>query len=330
MISPNMFFIAIAQVISAFGYDFKGICDSNLLYDSVATKGGDGLYTKIESRGVSGYYIADAALSIIAGYLFVINNYIPMIICTICVAIGLFISCKFKDIYYTKNKKKISKFVEEYKTDIVSAFKFVKTSKRIKAYILFGSVFYGLIKIFETYKSNLLTTSGVQPELFSMIIAILSLIAAISVKYAPIIQNKFRNRTLSVISLTYLLSWLTIGTIATIFTNNIAIPIILMLYVVNRICDSQWYIVRGKYLRNFTTRKSRNKILFVYELITSIAVAGISLVGAEILEIVDVKKSIILVAMTGLALMIIVLDYMKTRFGLKSKEYRKEDIKIIS
>ena len=78
MISPNMFFIAIAQVISAFGYDFKGICVSNLLYDSVATKGGDGLYTKIESRGGSGYYIADAALSIIAGYLFVINNYIPI------------------------------------------------------------------------------------------------------------------------------------------------------------------------------------------------------------------------------------------------------------
>ena len=33
-----------------------------------------------------------------------------------------------------------------------------------------------------------------------------------------------------------------------------------MLYVLNRICDSQWFIVRGKYLKNFTKPESREKI----------------------------------------------------------------------
>ena len=48
--------------------------------------------------------------------------------------------------------------------------------------------------------------------------------------------------------------------------NPIAVPIILALYAVNRICDSQWYIVRGKYLKNFTEPESREKITFTFEL----------------------------------------------------------------
>lgn len=329
MLAPNFFIIAIAQFFCALGYDIKSICDSNLLYDSVATKGGDGLYTKLETKGGSGYYVLDALLSIMAGYLFVINNYIPMTICAICLLISLLISFKFKDIYPVnkKTRKSIGRFVKEYKSDIISSLTFIKRSKRIKAYVLFGSLFYAVIRILDTYKSNLLTDSGVAPEQFSMIVAILSLIAAVSVGFAKNIQNKFKNKTLTVISMTYLLSWVTIAAISLTVTNSIAIPFILMFYVINRICDSQWYIVRGKYLKNFTNPESREKITFTYELITSLAGGLSAILGAVILEMIDIRHAILLVALGGLALMIIVLDYMKSRFGLKPKEYRKEDIK---
>lgn len=327
--APNFFIICISEFISALGWNIKAICDGNLLYDSVATKGGDGLYTKLETKGGIGYYIFDATLSIMAGYLFVINNNIPMIICALCVLIAFIISCKFKDIYpVNKAKRKtIGKFIKEYKTDIASSLMFIKKSRRIKAYLLFGSLFYAILRIMDTYKSNLLTDSGIQSEQYAIIIAILSLIAAVSVGFAKNIQNKFKNKTLTAISMTYLLSWVAIGTIALTMTNNIAIPFILMLYVVNRICDSQWYIVRGKYLKNFTRPESREKITFTYELITSLAGGLAALLGAAILEITDIRHAIILVALGGLALMIIVLDYMRTRFGLKPKEYKKEDIK---
>ena len=327
--APNFFIICISEFISALGWNIKAICDGNLLYDSVATKGGDGLYTKLETKGGIGYYIFDATLSIMAGYLFVINNNIPMIICALCVLIAFMISCKFKDIYpVNKEKRKtIGKFIKEYKTDIVSSLQFIKKSRRIKSYLLFGALFYAILRIMDTYKSNLLTDSGIQSEQYSIIIAVLSLIAAVSVGFAQKIQDRFKNKTLSFISITYLLSWVAIGTIALTMTNNIAIPFILMLYVVNRICDSQWYIVRGKYLKNFTRPESREKITFTYELITSLAGGLAALLGAVILEITDIRHAIILVALGGLALMIIVLDYMRTRFGLKPKEYKKEDIK---
>ena len=137
MMAPNFFLIFLSQDFSAIGYDSKAICDSNLLYDSVATKGGDGLYTKLETRGGSGYYIVDAVLSIMAGYLFIINNYIPMCICLVCIGISLIISFRFKDIYpVDKTKRKsIAKFVGEYKEDIISSLGFMKRSRRIKAYV---------------------------------------------------------------------------------------------------------------------------------------------------------------------------------------------------
>lgn len=163
---------------------------------------------------------------------------------------------------------------------------------------------------------------------FSIIVASLSLIAAVSVGFSKKIQKKLKNKTLTFISIIYLLSWISIGTIVlTLTNNNIIVPLILMFYIIIRRCDSQWYIVRGKYLKNFTKADSREKITFTFELITSIAGAIAALIGAWILEVTDIRHAIILVSLAGLALMIIVLDYMRTRFGLKPKEYRKEDIR---
>ena len=327
--APNFWVIIIAQMLSGLGYDIKAICDENLLYESVATKGGDGLYTKLETKGGSGYYILDAILSMMAGYLFVINNYIPMVICLICVIISLILSFKFRDIYTVdkKKRKSLGKFAKEYKTNITDSLKFIKRSKRIKAYVLFAAVFYALITIFDTYKFELLTDLGIGAEQFSMIIAALSLSAAVSVGFSKKIQRKLKNKTLTFISLIYLLSWLLIGIIVLTLNNNIIVPLILMFYIIIKRCDSQWYIVRGKYLKNFTKADSREKITFTFELIVSIAGGLAALIGALILEVTDIRHAIILVSLAGLALMIIVLDYMKTRFGLRPKEYKKEDIK---
>ena len=83
----------------AIGYDIKVLAESNLLYDSVATKGGEGLYSKIDTRGGSLYYILDGITSLSAGYLFVINNYLPLIICLIFVIISTILAFGFMDIY---------------------------------------------------------------------------------------------------------------------------------------------------------------------------------------------------------------------------------------
>lgn len=328
--APNFMWIAISYILCGFGYDLKTIAEGNLLYDSVATKGGDGIYTQIDSKGASGYYILDTILAIVSGYLFVINNYIPAIVCLIFLIISFILSFKFKDIHRGKKEKsdiKFDKFMSSYSTDIVDSFKFIKRSKRIKAYIIFAGFFYGLIKIMSTYRSELLTNLQVTEEQFSMIYAVLSLIAAISVTYSKKIQRYFKNKTLTVMSLSYVVSIILIGIISLKLTNNIALPLILIFYIVVRVCDSQWYVTEYTYLKNFTTPESRNKISFTFELITGIVASVMSLLGAAILDSLNIRVAILLLGLLFLAIMVVILDYMKTRIGLKPKQYSKEDIK---
>ena len=75
------------------------IAETNLLYDSVSTKGGEGLYSKLDGRGGSWYYLLDGVASLTAGYLFVINNYLPMFICLVFIIISTILSFGFKDVY---------------------------------------------------------------------------------------------------------------------------------------------------------------------------------------------------------------------------------------
>lgn len=335
LIFPGIISIIIADLICSLGYDLKTIAESNLLYDSVSTRGGEGLYSKIDAKGGSWYYILDGIASLLAGYLFVINNYIPMLICLGFIIISTILSFKFKDVYddVPKDKKQsigFKKVLKEYSIDLKSSFKFILKSKRMKAFILFQIVFYSLIEIIETYNSDLLVNIGIPEEQFSMIIAVLTFIGGISLSLKRPIEKKFKNRTLSFISLSYITACIVIGTVSSIYTGKAIIPIILVMLTIQRIGTAIWYILESKYLKNFTKEDMRNKITFTYEFIGGIAASIFSILGGLVLERINVENAFLIVGLIALASMVVVLDYMRTRFGLKPEEYRKEDIEFES
>lgn len=329
IVAPSFSWMVIANMFCAFGYDLKLIAEGNLLYDSVSTRGGDGIYTKLDSKGASGYYILNTVLSVISGYLFVINNYIPMCICLFFLILSFILSFKFNDIYTTKeneNKESFTEFLKDYKNDIVDSFEFIKKSNRMKSYLIFAAVFYGAIKVFNIYKNDLLTDMMVTEEQFSMIYAVLSLIAAISVTYSKKIQKQLKNKTLTFLSLSYVFSIIFVGVIALSISEYLALPLVIILYAITRICDSQWFVTEYTYLRNFTTPESRNKISFTFELITCLGASIISFIAAMVLNHINVKYAIILMGLLFLAIIFVILDYMKTRIGLKPSQYKKEDL----
>lgn len=330
LLFPGAISIIIADLVFALGYDMKTIAESNLLYDSVSTRGGEGLYSKLDAKGGSWYYILDGVASLVAGYLFVMNNYLPMLICLGFIIISTILSFEFKDVYDVKKEKKqqlgILNTIKDYKNDLKSSFKFILKSKRMKAFILFQIVFYSVIEIVDTYNSDLLINIGIPEEQFSMIFAILTFIGGISLSLKRPIEKKFKNRTLSFISLTYIGACIIIGAVSSRWQSGNIIPIVLIMFALQRISTSIWYILEAKYLKNFTKEDMRNKITFTYEFIGGIAASIFSILGGLLLEIVDVKNAFLIIGLLSLASMIVTLDYMRTRFGLKPEEYRKEDI----
>ena len=74
----------------------------------------------------------------------------------------------------------------------------------------------------------------------------------------------------------------------------------------------------------------RNKITFTYEFIGGIAASIFSILGGLLLKVVNVGNAFLVIGLLALASMVVVLDYMRTRFGLKPEEYKKEDIEFES
>ena len=198
----------------------------------------------------------------------------------------------------------------------------------MRAFVLFQIAFYSIIYIFNIYHRDLLVNIGIPEEQFSIIFAVLTLIGGISLTLRKTLEKTFKNRTLSVISLSYIVACIIIGAITSLYTGYVIIPIILVLYVIQKICTSMWYILEFKYLKNFTHENMRVKITFAYEFIGASVVSIFSILGGLLLKRVNVQNSILIVGLVSFVCMIMVLGYMKTRFGLKPEEYKKEDIEV--
>ena len=315
--------IIIADIFLAFGSSIKIIAEPSLLHDSVSTKGGEGLYSELEAKGGELYYILDGIASLVAGYLFVLNPYIPVFICFGFIIISTILSLEFKDIYKVNKEKAKSK---NYIKDIKDSFRFVINSKRMRSLILFNMVFYGFICLISVYKRDLLVELGIPEEQFSIILAALILIGGLSISLKDSIEKKFKNRTLTFISLTSIISSIIIGVIAKNSMSKLAIPIIIALLAIIKCCESIWYIFEAKYVKNFTTEDTSNKIAFAYEFIGGISAGIASVLGGLLLDYVNIAYGFIIVSLATLMVMVLTLDYMRKRFGLKPEEYKKEDI----
>lgn len=333
MLSPNMGIIIVAGIFRALGFDMKIISETNLLYDSVATKGGEGLYSKLDAKGSSWYYWLDGISCLSTGYLFVINNYLPMIICMIFTLVATIISFKFKDVYKEERREEENKetkrpfkvlmgYLHEMDKYIIFCFK----SSRMRAYTIFGALFYGIITTMDIFRSELIISKGVSEEQYSTIFAIFIILAGMAVSVSRKIQKKFRNRTLTVISLTYLLGCIIAGTVGNLCSNNVAIPIIILIFAILKMCTAVWYNLEYKYLKNFTNEKVRNKVTFVYELIGGLVASLMAFGGSAMLEIFNVNQATLLFSLFTLILIILTLDYMRPRFGLRPNQYKKKDI----
>lgn len=325
---PGIWGIFIANIIYAFGYSLRGIQATNILYDSTATKGGEGLYPKINGKGATGYYILDGIASLTAGYLFVINGYLPMVICLVLTIIATIISTRFKDIYINKlEENEISNKVKEYKEDFKISIKNIITSKRLRALLIFMGIFNALITITGTYKGNILTELNVKPETFSMINAIFTLIAGVATTFQDKIHKKFRNRSFTFLSMVFITSFVLIGILLYTGINNI-LPIILILLAIRNITMSNYYVLSERYAKNFSNPKTRTRISFATEFTTNIIEAIAVFLAGCLLDSTNIQFATLFIGLFFFLLFVLILDYMKTRVGLKPEEYDKKDIEL--
>lgn len=318
--SSNLFNLITAEIISALAFGIKEVADPALLNESIPkAKNKSKIYAKINEKGASRYYILNAISTIIAGILFQINGYIPIILACLIIIFATFVSCFFIE-PVQKSTKKIKH--ENTMKDIKEGFKFILKSERLKSLLLYAAIMSSLYCIMQTYEINLLEELNISSSYVGIIFATLGITSGISSKYQNKIHNKYRNKTLHVISLGTLVS-IFISAIVAILVKNIYIAIIIIIiqYMIKYFCSGLYYNLIEKYLRNFANEKIDTKIFAANKLLKSI-ICAISGIGASfLLERLNTAYCMVIISIIFGILMLLTSKYMKTRVGLKPSEY---------
>ena len=329
ILSQNFTFIIIANLFQALGFVIKNMAESNLLYDSLPqnNKRGD-IFSRIEGRGSALYYFTNALSLIISGFLYVYNAYLPLILCLIMCILSVIISFKFHDVIKIDNEEEIT--VKEYVKNLEYSFKNLFKSSRLRNLIFFGATFSSLLYLLVTIRSGLLTELNIPEQYFGIIFGVLDIVAGLTAREQYVIHKRFRNRSLTVLSLPVSISCLLIG--VAIFCKlpfYFIISIILLMFLIQYICKAPFYNLIKQYLNNFTNASIRNKISASYNLMESTFRALLSFIVSLLLNITTISIAFVYIGGIFTLIFIVFLEHMKTKVGLSPDKYSKKDIEFL-
>lgn len=328
--SRNIYDLILASVISAIGFALKETVQTALLKESIPpSKYKNKIFSKLNSKGATGYYIINMISKIIAGYLFTINGYLPMICSLIVLIISTIISMGFIE----PDKKKNASFKKTIQMDeiknIKAGFKFVLKSERLKALILSAAFICTLLTILGNYEVSLLEDIKLSAVVIGYAGAINSLVNAIASKKENAFNKMFKNKSLTILSLILSISALIAGIcgITEIRENLMGTIIILGAYMIYGFINGMYYTIIDRYLMNFANKDIDTQITAVYNLFRNATRMLFGFLASFILGITTSANALIIVGIIFTIIFIAISQYMKTRLGLKPEEYSKEERK---
>lgn len=329
IIGNNYIFIVIGELFSAIGLIIKGVCESNLLYDSLEKNEKRGsIFAKIEGKATSYYYYFEATSAIISGFLFAINGYIPMFLCLGSTIYSIYLSTKFKNID-EKYQINIGMIQREWK-DLLKSFKLFSESARLRNLIFFGALVSAIILSITMLRSSIMQDIGIPSQYIGVIFAIMGLISGISAKNASKFHKKFRNKTLATLSIPLVFSCIILGLICstnTYFTINVTV--VLMVFLVQYIVKGPFYPLVKRYMNNFTNTSLRIKISSSFNMLENILRFLITFMASVLLRITTTANTFTILGCILSIIVVLILDNMRKKVGLKPEQYSKREMNIL-
>lgn len=323
LIVPSFNLVLIGEAFQAFGYALKGVSESPFLYSTLKKMGKISDFAKVESKGSSLYFVVEAIASIVAGYLYFINQYLPLIFATSCSLISAILAFYMKPI--KANEKDIRTPKEQF-SEMFNGFKFIFKSKRLHAILIFACVFSGVCSLANLYIKTFLNDIQVSSTLFGYIFAIASVASAVGSMVQDKIEKKHRNKTLSAISITYISSFVLIGIFALLFNSFVPLVTIgIIVFLLQSLIKGAYRIIIKSYVSRYTTSSIRPKLMSIYYLAESFGSAILMFVASETIDAVPIGLSYCIFGLALFIVMILILNYMNSRVGLDPSKYGKSD-----
>lgn len=329
MMCGNLFDLTLAKFVSSLAWSIKNIAEPTLLNASIPpSRYKSNIFAKINSKGTMGYYIIGALSRMVAGFLFEINGYLP-IICSLFVLIIVSIISTFyiEPIKNQKNKNNGLNIRKQIK-DIGEGFKFIITSERLKALILAASLIGSLLTILLDYQTSLWQEVKVPAYIIGFMAAVISLSSAYASKKQQDFHNKFRNKAIVIIALMASVSTIIAGIAGlSALQFPFLLAVIALSFIIARFAHGMFYTIMDRYFRNFTSKDIDTKIFAVKNLFVNIVSAVAGMMASFLLNKMSTAYCMIIVGTVFTVLYILMGKYMKFRVGLKPEEYSKQERK---
>ena len=322
--ATNYTMLIISQLLCAITFVVRGTCESDMLYDSLEHNEERGhKFAKIDGRANAIFYFVEGVSAILSGFLYVLNPYIPMILCAVSLFIAFVLSLKFEEIHTEKKKMHIR---EEIKT-LRYGGRAIIHSRRLMCLVLFNALMIGLMKIIQNIRNTELLEVGLPEQYFGIVFAIFSIVTAISARNQGKIHKKLKNRTLTFLALPTSVAILLSGIVILFdIPQRVSILLVSLLLIVNNSNKGAYFILIKRYLNNFTNSEKRVRIATVNNMFEN-AIASVLIFGASlVLGQINIAYTAIFIGGIFVIVFTLLLDYMKTRVGLKPEEYSNREI----
>ncbi len=324
MICPNFICYVIEECINAIAFGIKNVTESSLLNSSIPEcKNKSDIFTKIHSKGYSKYYYISAISTFVCGMLYDINPYIPIVLCIIFCILGAIISTRFFEIDNIKSNNKNVKYVQ----DLKSAFSFILKSNRLRSLLIILGFIWGILILFGTYKITLLKDLNISATYIGIISAVLSIMTGRMSTLSNKFNEKYKNKTLTIIGLMVTISFLLAGAISIMqIPFSLKISIIIMLYMIEATSSGVHGVIQNRYISNFAKPEILTKLYSANSIISNLLRMLVTFIGTIVLDNFNIKYAMIITGILFTVVMYLLYRYSKSKLGLKAEEYKKSDI----
>ena len=318
--------LALSQVISGTAFALKYVSESNLLSSSIPqapTYQRNEIFSRLDKKGFSRYCIFSAISTIISGFLYNINPYIPIFLSLICIIASTAISFNFNDIREDESKQSF----KDYMKDLKKGYKFITKSKRLRALLVMTGAVWGIIGLLDSYQLTLLQDIGATSVQIGIIFAMFELTRGLFSNTAIDFNKKFKNKSLTNILLTFAIGFILAGIVAfshiPFYTKLITIVVILLVMGGANAIDQ---ILAKKYVNNFTSSKILPAIYSAKSICDNLLRTVITLLGALVLGIYNIDIATVAMGIFILILTLGLTVYSKDKLGLKPEKKTQKDI----
>lgn len=325
MSAGSFYQLIIAELVSALAFGFKNISETTILDISIPkTERRSEIFSKIDSKGYSRYCYLNATTTLLSGVLYDINPYIPITLCLVFIVLSIVFSLLYDEIgVETKNNNTIRQNIVNIKT----GFKFIFKSNRLRSLLLMIGFIWAIISLLGTYEVSLLENLNISATYIGIILFFTQIIRGMVSKKSKKFNEKFGNKSLTIITLSTTICMIIAGIIALgKLPFVLQIGIIVCTYLVRTSVRGIYMVIRKNYMSNFSNSKILTKIYSANSIIENIFRMIIVFIGSMVLNYMNIKYAMIFVGMLFSAIGILISSYSKTRLGLKPEKYKKEDI----